>query len=251
MVAAAAAEGLVFARMSDLIDPVLDASDGAEASRLFFDAARSRGATYLQTRVYRRPEAPLTSERHFAAGGLVSRFARPGWAGSAAFNYICFDCNPPLDAIRTSRTRYRFGDFADHRDRAFGDYWTAFSEAGIAEMICATAYGSDRTIASLHLGFDDRETADAEASAVQMAGQILVERLMALSEPADDTTPRLTPRERDCLTFVAEGKSDWEISVILSVSESTARFHIDNARRKLGAVTRAQAVARLAVVYGL
>lgn len=33
--------------------------------------------------------------------------------------------------------------------------------------------------------------------------------------------------------------------MILSVSESTARFHVDNARRKLGAATRAQAVARL------
>jgi LuxR family quorum sensing-dependent transcriptional regulator len=33
--------------------------------------------------------------------------------------------------------------------------------------------------------------------------------------------------------------------VILGVAEATARFHVDNARRKLGAVTRAQAVARM------
>ena len=45
--------------------------------------------------------------------------------------------------------------------------------------------------------------------------------------------------------LVADGKTDWEISVILGVSEATARFHVDNGRRKLGAVTRAQAVARL------
>ena len=35
------------------------------------------------------------------------------------------------------------------------------------------------------------------------------------------------------------------VAVILGVSEATARFHVDNARRKLGAVNRAQAVARL------
>ena len=52
--------------------------------------------------------------------------------------------------------------------------------------------------------------------------------------------------ERDALAWVAEGKSDWEISVILSLSETTVRFHVDNARKKLGAVNRAQAVARLA-----
>ncbi|RWD54623.1 MAG: LuxR family transcriptional regulator, partial [Mesorhizobium sp.] len=52
-------------------------------------------------------------------------------------------------------------------------------------------------------------------------------------------------RERDSLALVAEGKTDWEISVILGIAEATVRFHVDNARRKLGAVNRAQAVARL------
>ena len=47
------------------------------------------------------------------------------------------------------------------------------------------------------------------------------------------------------LPLVAEGKTDWEISVILGIAEATVRFHVDNARRKLGAVNRAQAVARL------
>jgi len=60
-----------------------------------------------------------------------------------------------------------------------------------------------------------------------------------------DAGVRLTPRERSALSWVAEGKSDWEISVILGLSAATVRFHVDNARRKLGAVTRAQAVALL------
>ena len=66
--------------------------------------------------------------------------------------------------------------------------------------------------------------------------------------PADgppDPDGRLTARERDVLTWVADGKSDWEISVILGLSQTTVRFHVDNARRKLGAVNRAQAVALL------
>jgi len=45
--------------------------------------------------------------------------------------------------------------------------------------------------------------------------------------------------------LVAEGKTDWEISVILGIAEATVRSHVDNARRKLGAINRAQAVARL------
>jgi LuxR family quorum sensing-dependent transcriptional regulator len=76
---------------------------------------------------------------------------------------------------------------------------------------------------------------------------MLTERLMSFAAPPEgDDEVHLTDRERDALAWVAEGKSDWEISVILGVSEGTARFHVDNARKKLGAVNRAQAVARLA-----
>jgi DNA-binding CsgD family transcriptional regulator len=61
-----------------------------------------------------------------------------------------------------------------------------------------------------------------------------------------DASPEiLTAREREALQWVAEGKSDWEIAMILGLSQTTVRFHVDNARRKLGAVNRAQAVARL------
>lgn len=69
--------------------------------------------------------------------------------------------------------------------------------------------------------------------------------LVCISEQGVDDTLSLTARERDALSWVAEGKSDWEIAVILGLSETTVRFHVDNARKKLGAVNRAQAVARL------
>ena len=68
--------------------------------------------------------------------------------------------------------------------------------------------------------------------------------------PAAPVEPTLSARERDALLFVAEGKTEWEIATILGVAESTARFHVDNARRKLGAVNRAHAVARLLAMSG-
>ena len=54
---------------------------------------------------------------------------------------------------------------------------------------------------------------------------------------------RLTPRERECLEWVAAGKTDWEISQILNISEQTAHGYVQNALTKLNARTRAQAVA--------
>ena len=237
-------------RVLSLTEPVLAAKTGADASKAFFDAVAPLGASYLQTRAYRRPRAALTSATHWQAGGFVARFARDGWVNSAAFNYVCFTCNPLLGAIRESRTRYRFSDFAPHGDARYAEYWDAMSEAGMHDALCATSYGAGRRVASLHLGFPERPFAPDEAMIFQLAGLMLTERIMELVEPANDDETGLTARERDCLAFVAEGKSDWEISVILGISQSTAKFHVDNARRKLGATNRAHAVARF-VASGL
>ncbi len=215
------------------------------ASVAFFAAMEDFGASYLQTRLYRRPTATLTSASHWAAGGFIARLAPKNWPGSPAFDYVCLECNPLLTAIRESRTRYAFSDFAPRNDSEFGTYWDALSEADIHEALCATSYGADGAIASLHLGFHQRDFSHDETFAIQMAGLVLTERLMELTTPPPTSTIHLTERERDSLALVAEGKTDWEISVILGIAQATVRFHVDNARRKLGAVNRAQAVARL------
>ena len=53
----------------------------------------------------------------------------------------------------------------------------------------------------------------------------------------------LTARERDVLELVARGSSNIDISVRLKISEKTVRNHVSNIMSKLGAVSRAQAVA--------
>ena len=52
----------------------------------------------------------------------------------------------------------------------------------------------------------------------------------------------LSSRERDCLELAAHGKSDWEISQLLRISEHTVHKHVEAAKRRLGVSTRAQAI---------
>lgn len=54
---------------------------------------------------------------------------------------------------------------------------------------------------------------------------------------------QLTPKEMEVLKWVAQGKSNWTISVIMGISERTVKFHISNILMKLDAVTRSHAVA--------
>lgn len=60
------------------------------------------------------------------------------------------------------------------------------------------------------------------------------------------TDCQLTKREVECLRWAAVGKTDREISMILSRSHATVRFHIQNAGTKLDAVNRSQTVFKAA-----
>lgn len=60
----------------------------------------------------------------------------------------------------------------------------------------------------------------------------------------------LTSRELEVLRWVAAGKSNWEIGVILALAERTVKFHLSNVFNKLGVYSRSHAIAK-AVRLGL
>lgn len=60
----------------------------------------------------------------------------------------------------------------------------------------------------------------------------------------------LTSREKEIMCWIRNGKSSWDISNILDISEATVNFHITNVLHKLEAVNRPQAVA-LALQHGI
>ena len=63
-----------------------------------------------------------------------------------------------------------------------------------------------------------------------------------LPKQLDSCNIGVTTREREVLTWAAAGKSAWETSAILCISEATVITHLDNIRRKLNASNTTQAV---------
>src|SRR5688572_10028160 len=53
----------------------------------------------------------------------------------------------------------------------------------------------------------------------------------------------LSPRQREILALVAAGRTSKEIAGELGISESTVNWHISNVFERLGASSRAEAVA--------
>lgn len=60
----------------------------------------------------------------------------------------------------------------------------------------------------------------------------------------------LSHREIECLQWLAVGKTISEAACILGISERTLRFHVSNARDRLGVSTTMQAVVAAALRYG-
>jgi|GEM_PF-3166114 len=55
---------------------------------------------------------------------------------------------------------------------------------------------------------------------------------------------KLTARESECLIWAARGKTAWETSMILGISEYTVNEHLANAMRKLDVTTKVAAVSK-------
>jgi DNA-binding CsgD family transcriptional regulator len=72
-------------------------------------------------------------------------------------------------------------------------------------------------------------------------GHIIQEQAIPLfsQEPSN-----LSMREKECLFWVSEGKTSWEIAQILGITERTVNFHLNNAIRKSGCKNRYQTVAK-------
>jgi LuxR family quorum sensing-dependent transcriptional regulator len=97
-------------------------------------------------------------------------------------------------------------------------------------------------------GYDLKLAAD-EKSIVHLLSLYAFDKAQHFSGLCD-IKPNITLREREVLTWIASGKTAWEIGQILNISKRTVDEHLAKAAHKLNAANRPQAVAR-AIRYRL
>ena len=155
-----------------------------------------------------------------------------------------------LDASRDEVVGRTIGDLLVNgsRDR-FASHWASVRRAGgrvgtfalgppasvEVEMTLTSEIAPARHLIALKAATDASENGRAHA---ERGGRFSA----AYRQP--------TAREREILDLLADGATDEQIAAMLSVSPATVQSHVRNAKAKLGARTRAQAVA-LALQRGL
>lgn len=130
------------------------------------------------------------------------------------------------------------------------EVWHAVRAWGWLNGFVVPVHGPGGYFAYLSIASPERDLnlSFANRAEIQMFALLAHQRCHELASPAAlDDRRALTDRELECMRWVASGKTDWEIGMILSIAVTTVKFHVNNARSKLGAKTRPQAVAMLAL----
>lgn len=126
-----------------------------------------------------------------------------------------------------------------------GDFWS---------LVPPWMHGTDALTANAHTGRSRQLSlmywGQRGAVTGAMRSVLLIASRMACEHLGDlDNKPaapaQLSAREEAALRLIAAGRTDEDAGQVLGITARTIRFHIDNAKIKLGVTTRAQAVLKI------
>jgi len=202
---------------------------------------RARGAAFLRVA---REAYPLSSVVYVAlnipiSSGTAERFVHCTYADAWARHATSRD--------RTNVERLELGTLFAPSDESCA---ATLDSAGTHEhelRITLTAYHGEAAalVIKADEGAEDwqarRKTIAREFRAL---GQYFHQHMLRIFGCGNEKAIIVSAREIDCLKWMAAGKTAWEVSAILGISERTVRFHLNAAREKLECTTTTQAVAK-------
>jgi LuxR family quorum sensing-dependent transcriptional regulator len=156
------------------------------------------------------------------------------WAGNNAFvSRSGVACEPLVwDSSEPKQAEHPFWFMLDYCRLAMGG------------GICITSYGATGLVAGAILSGHKADLSGSTIAFLQAMLLLARDKLARLRfKQPTSAKRRLSNRERQVLTWTALGKSAWEISCILGISEVTAHKHVSSAMRKLNSANKAHAVA--------
>jgi DNA-binding CsgD family transcriptional regulator len=166
------------------------------------------------------------------------------------------EVDPVLHALmqsqRTQVWSQVYANVTSEREKEFVETATSF---GLTDGVTAGSLDPSCGVATF-FAFAGGDTAEHSrfVEFLDYLGQHLhwaLLRAASLISPSTDMcVTKLSPREVTILNWIKNGKTNWEISQIVGVTERTIRFHVESIFGKLDVSSRTQAVA-VAVQHGL
>ena len=234
--------------MKDLeryVERIVASQTAREAFDVFCEAMRHRGYDRIAySLVNDHPSLGLSSKH-----GLATSYPEDWMKYYAAHNFSLID--PVTRRVLTKRTPFFWSDATAKLDRLSASLrmMNEAADAGLGDGIGIPLRGDGAELAGV--GIARSSLPAPERNKAQdysfLAGAYLLST--CLHETYRDliikaARAELSKREHDVLSWGAEGKTDEEISIILSISARTVRFHWSNIFKKLAANGRTYAITK-------
>jgi DNA-binding CsgD family transcriptional regulator len=221
----------------DFIDALSLQSDEASLVDSFENLIRKTGMTYFMVG---NPSQPGVT-RHDRL--LATNWPREWLDHWSNHRYLFVD--PIVKRLLSSREPLRWSPTEGAVDRAGARVLQEASEYRMPAGFAVPVYSRQGLVVAVSMATEHYDLGPRDEQSLYLASIYFHGKLEALQaqSASPQRGPRLTPRERECLSWVASGKTDWEISQILNIAEQTVHEYVQNALIKLNATTRAQAVA--------
>ncbi len=218
------------------IDELRDPSHLAEVLAKLLDVYGLKSVAYLGSGVADRPEdgpyLAVTYSPEWVEHYKAARFVSVDPAIQVGLRRLL-----PIDWSEFDRendkVRRLFGEASEFGLGRHGISLPVHGRHGDRALLSITSDAGEKDWRRLRLQY----MRDFQVLALHMHQAIL---RLAGGRPIEQTS--LSPRERECLLWVAEGKTYWETAMILGLSEHTVRCYLESARHKLGAANNTHAV---------
>jgi LuxR family quorum-sensing system transcriptional regulator CciR len=222
----------MFETADSFVREVVHARSEADLTALLSDIAREMGFSYFALAHHvDAPRAPPSAIRlHNYPSGWVEYFDGQKLG----------TCDPVHRASHVTSVGFRWANLgamirltprdlqvlAEASRHGIGDGFTVPANVpGESNGSCSFATGAGGALR------------EEQLPAAQLVGAFAFEaarRLRRSCAGARSDPPRLTDRQRDCLMWAARGKTAWETSRILGVSQETVVQHLKQARERYG-----------------
>jgi DNA-binding CsgD family transcriptional regulator len=231
--------GRIFFELAASVDQVVTVEDLTEFIRKILSEYELKHAVYYQPGLAGHDEVNPISiityeddwvRRYFEMGYLeIDPVVLEGFAGLLPVDWSGLDKRPP-------RVRQLFGESGEFGIGRQGLTFPLRGPNGEAALFSITS------------DLPDDEWQKAKLTYVRdvqvLAHTIHAKAMVIAGGPAPDYKARLTPRERECLTWSAVGKTSEDVATILGISEGVVRIHLQSAQHKLNCLNRTHTVAK-------
>lgn len=220
------------------IGEFIEASNQAEAPEQVFavlqDAVAELGFDRIMYRALRNhPDTVLPCTARSYPDEWIAHYVERKYTETDPVRHRCLTSSQP----------FLWADLVDAKKRDESRIFHEAEDVGLKDGVAVPIHGPAGECVGV--GFAS-SSGHAEIQALPQLHLMAVQFHTAYSSlaPRPVSTVRLTPREREILSWSAQGKSAWATGQILAIAEHSVEWHLRNIYRKLGVDSRITAVVK-------